>query len=106
MNDVHRCAGYIYNADWIVTSASCVYGLDLCTYISLYCTIHYSFAYDSVNTSQLKVVAGQLSLTATDAGEETFNVLISHLHQLYNAASKKNNIAMLQVSSIVIINYL
>ena len=106
MNDVHRCAGYIYNADWIVTSASCVYGLHIfiCWFHSTF--IHYSFAYDSVNTSQLKVVAGQLSLTATDAGEETFNVLISHLHQLYNAASKKNNIAMLQVSSIVIINYL
>ncbi|XP_057373708.1 transmembrane protease serine 9-like [Daphnia carinata] len=73
----HRCAGYIYNANWIVTTAVCVYGFKL---------------------SDLKVVVGQVSLTATDPGEEYFDVVSNHIHESYDAATLRNNIAMLQLS--------
>lgn len=79
----HRCAGYIYNANWIVTTAVCVYGYKL---------------------SDLKVVVGQVSLIAIDPGEEYFDVISNHIHESYEAATKRNNIAMLQLSRSITFN--
>ncbi|XP_046642933.1 transmembrane protease serine 9-like [Daphnia pulicaria] len=79
-NGAHRCAGYIYNAKWIVTTAACVYGF---------------------TTSQLKIVVGQVSLTAVDPGEETIGVITNHFHEFYDAIGMRNNIAMLQVSKAI-----
>ncbi len=105
-NGLHRCAGYIYNSNWIVTSASCVYELLLYyihnIFISFRKQMRLQFTFFllfliSFNASQLKVVVGQLSLIATDPGEETFSVLTIHYHESYDVVTKKNNIAMLQV---------
>ncbi|KAI9556780.1 hypothetical protein GHT06_016571 [Daphnia sinensis] len=79
----HRCAGYIYNANWIVTTAVCVYGYKL---------------------SDFKVVVGQVSLIATDPGEEYFDVISNHIHESYDAATMRNNIAMLQLSRLITFN--
>jgi hypothetical protein len=51
----------------------------------------------SFTTSQLKIVVGQVSLTAVDPGEETIGVITNHFHEFYDAIGMRNNIAMLQV---------
>lgn len=42
-------------------------------------------------------MVGQHSLTSLDTGEKSYNILSYICHQSYDAVSKKNNIAMLEV---------
>lgn len=58
----------------------------------------------SYKLSDLKVVVGQVSLIAIDPGEEYFDVISNHIHESYEAATKRNNIAMLQVMNQIKIN--
>ena len=80
------------------------------TYVTVFTSldllITFYFLLLSYTPSQLKVVVGQVSLTATDPGEETIGVITNHYHELYDAIRMRNNIAMLQVlcsSNIVLV---
>ncbi len=55
-----------------------------------------SFCY-SIDPVRLNVTLAQLSLIQLDADEKTLPVLTIHVHPSYDAATKFNDIALLEV---------
>ncbi|KAI9556495.1 hypothetical protein GHT06_016284 [Daphnia sinensis] len=78
VDDQHVCGGWIYSPDWVVTAASCVYG---------------------ISPSQLKVVVGQVSLIQTDVDEQWFSVFKTNIYEGYDDTTKLHDIAMLQMAT-------
>ncbi|KZS10360.1 Uncharacterized protein APZ42_025182 [Daphnia magna] len=77
-NGQHHCGGFIYNLQWVITAASCVYGK---------------------YPSQLKVTVGQLSLNNVDPGEEIINVFSFRTFNAYDPVTKSNDIAMIELAT-------
>ncbi|KAI9556496.1 hypothetical protein GHT06_016285 [Daphnia sinensis] len=77
-NQQHICGGWIYDKDWIVTAANCVYD-----YLP----------------SELSVIVGQYSLIQPDVDEEVINVFKIYIYSGYNNATKLHDIAMLQLAT-------
>lgn len=78
VDEQHVCGGWIYNPDWVVTAASCVYG---------------------ILPSQLKVVVGQVSLIQTDIDERWISVFRTNIYESYDNETKLHDIAMLQMAT-------
>ncbi|XP_057373601.1 trypsin I-P1-like [Daphnia carinata] len=77
-NQQHICGGWIYEKDWIVTAANCVYN-----YLP----------------SELSVIVGQYSLIQPDVEEEVINVFKIYIYSGYNNATLLHDIAMLQLAT-------
>ncbi|XP_057373606.1 trypsin-like [Daphnia carinata] len=78
IDEQHVCGGWIYSPDWVVTAASCVYG---------------------ILPSQLKVVVGQVSLIQPDIDEVWISVFRTHIFEGYDNATQLHDIAMLQMAT-------
>ncbi|EFX66543.1 hypothetical protein DAPPUDRAFT_116215 [Daphnia pulex] len=74
----HICGGFIYNRDWVVTSASCVY-----QYLP----------------SQIRITVAQLSLINEDPEEKIYPIYLISVFEGYDYSSGLHDIAMLQTSS-------
>lgn len=108
-NGQHHCGGFIYNLQWVITAASCVYGYAFKAWHVnnkskslewLRNTITISFFLRNVRRkypSQLKVTVGQLSLNNVDPGEEIINVFSFRTFNAYDPVTKSNDIAMIEV---------
>ncbi|XP_046638232.1 trypsin-1-like [Daphnia pulicaria] len=78
VNEQHVCGGWIYNNDWIVTTAACVADYE---------------------PSQLSVIAAQVSLLQPDTDEVSVNVFKIFRYSTYDPLTKSDDIAMLQLAT-------
>lgn len=92
----HICGGFIYNSEWIVTTASCVF-----KYIRIrikreynYLTLTQSCSY---LPSQLRITVAQLSLISDDPEEKVYAIYRVVLFDGYDYTSGLHDIALLQV---------
>ncbi|XP_059350834.1 complement factor D-like isoform X2 [Daphnia carinata] len=75
--DQHICGGFIYNDRWVVTTAKCVVGKP---------------------QADLKVTVGALSLITPDPEEQIITILSIVLFELYEEATQKHDIALIELS--------
>ncbi|XP_045030957.1 trypsin-1 [Daphnia magna] len=78
VNQQHICGGWIYDTDWVVTAANCVYD-----YLP----------------SELSVIVGQYSLIQPDLDEKVINVFKINIYSGYNDTTMLHDIAMLQLAT-------
>ena len=99
INGKHWCSGFIYNYDWIVTTASCVNGYDANIIIE-YCDNITSavnvYRYQN-KPETITVVVGQVSLSTADPDEESIIASAVIIHENYDSSTRFNDIAMIQV---------
>lgn len=77
----HFCSGFIYNERWILTTASCVYGL---------------------LPTQLDVVVGIVSFVQPSAQQQIIAVSSISINDQYDPLTKMNDIALLSLSRPVV----
>lgn len=102
VNGQHWCGEFIYNSEWIVTTAACVMGRYKSYTFTLnkfrFCFLNFwaNHRYRHQSTALL-VVVGQIDLDATDPSEQSISISAVHIHNDYDQYTRYNDIAMLQV---------
>lgn len=106
----HICGGFIYNAKWIVTAASCFDGYVLPLNVNwllfdvlagsnaLICRIFFR----NPVVSRLRVVLGQKDIITPGQDKETISVFRVVKFDFYNPASKSNDTALVEVILILV----
>ncbi|XP_038581517.1 coagulation factor VII-like isoform X1 [Micropterus salmoides] len=83
LNGSSHCGGVLINADWVVTAAHCVHG---------------------INPQNLAVVAGEHHLDVEEGTEQRIPVSLAVAHEAYVPATGDSDVALLQLSRPVTLN--
>ena len=95
----HSCGGSVYTTRKIIDAAHCVSGsveMQLYTEYGIFYDLRIFSLISRANAANLRVVAGEYSLSAND-GTEQIRSLTYTMHPSYNSATSDYDIAMLTV---------
>lgn len=95
---IHRCGGVIYDANWVVTAATCIEWVPLCIRGSrtpLQCAFNGYRAGE--NLLDWRVVAGEYEFDHTSGFEQIRGIVRLVDSERFDADSFENDIAMLKV---------